>query len=70
MRTIPGNPTRTELPVDLKHLIAGKTPDVFLKADDILFIPTSGKKAATVRGVEAMLGMGSSIGSGLVLYRR
>jgi len=69
MRPVPGNATRTEIPVDLKHLIAGKSPDVFLKADDILFIPSSGKKAATVRGLEAALGMGSSIGTGLAVYR-
>jgi polysaccharide biosynthesis/export protein len=70
MRPVPGNAKRTEVPVDLKKLIAGKTPDVQLKADDILFIPTSAKKAAAVRGVETALGVGTSVSTGLIIYRR
>lgn len=56
-------------PVDLKKLIAGKGVDVPLKADDILVIPSSGRKAATIRGLEAMLGMGTQIGTGVAIYR-
>jgi len=69
MRPVPNSDMRTEIPVDLKKLIAGKGPDVSLRADDILFIPTSNKKAATVRGLETALGMGSSIGTGVAIYR-
>lgn len=65
MRPVPGTSDRTEIPVDLKKLMAGKATDVPLKADDILFIPTSGRKAATVRGIEAAL----QIGTGLAIYR-
>jgi len=61
--------TPTEVPVNLKQLIAGKGVDVPLKADDILVIPSSGRKAATVRGLEAMLGMGTQIGTGVAIYR-
>ena len=70
MRPAGNSAARTEIPIDLKKLIAGKGPDIPLKADDILFIPTSGKKAAAVRGLEAAIGMGSSIGSGVAIYRR
>ncbi len=70
MRPIPGTSNRTEVPVDLKKLIAGKGPDVPLKADDILFVPTSGRKAATVRGIETALGVGTSVSTGLIIYRR
>ena len=61
---------RQEILVDLNAMLAGKTNDVPLLANDILFVPTSGKKAATVRTVEALIGMGSSIGTGAVIYRR
>jgi len=69
IRAVPGAKTRAEIPVDLKQLIAGKGTDVPVRANDILFIPTSNKKAATVRGIEAALGMGTAIGTGLVIYR-
>jgi polysaccharide biosynthesis/export protein len=69
MRAVPNNGTRIEIPVDLKKLIAGKGADMPLKADDILFIPNSPGKAATVRGLETVLGMGSSIGTGVAIYR-
>ena len=69
MRVVPGSPKRAEIPVNLKLLLAGKIGDIPLQAEDILFVPNSLKKAATVRGIEAALGMGSSIGTGLAIYR-
>jgi polysaccharide biosynthesis/export protein len=69
MRAVPGSAQRTETPVDLKRLLAGKAADLPLRADDILFIPDSAKKAATVRGLEALLGMGAQIGTGVAIYR-
>lgn len=56
---------RTEIPVDLKKILAGKSPDVPLAANDILFVPTSAPKNAALRGVEAAI----SIGTGLAIYR-
>jgi len=61
---------REEIVVDLKAMLAGNKSDVPLQANDILFVPTSGKKAATVRTIETLVGMGSSMGSGAVVYRR
>ena len=61
---------REEIVVDLKAMLAGNKSDVPLQANDILFVPTSGKKAATVRTIETLVGMGSSMGSGAVIYRR
>ncbi len=69
MRPVPTSKVPTEIPVDLKKLMAGKGEDIALKADDILFIPNSAKKAATVRALEAMLGMGTGIGTGIAIYR-
>jgi polysaccharide export outer membrane protein len=56
---------RQEIPVNLKEVLAGKSGDVALRANDILFIPTSGPKTALGRGVEAAI----SIGTGIAIYR-
>jgi polysaccharide export outer membrane protein len=55
MRTVPGSDTRTEIPVDLSKILANKINDLPLKANDILFIPTSAAKAAGVRTLEALI---------------
>ena len=65
MRLVPGSPKRAEIPINLKLLLAGKIGDIPLQAEDILFVPTSLKKAATVRGIESAL----QIGTGLAIYR-
>ncbi len=48
-----GNPV--EVPVQLKQMFAGKTPDVDLVAEDILFVPTSAGKNAAFRSMEAVM---------------
>jgi polysaccharide export outer membrane protein len=50
---------REEILVDLKSMLAGKKSDIPLLANDILFVPTSGKKAATIRAVEALIQAGT-----------
>ena len=49
-------------------MLDGKLPDVQLKAGDILYVPLSGRKAATARGLEAALGMSTAVGSAII-YR-
>ncbi len=66
MRPIPGSTDRQEIPINLSALLQGKGEDVRLKADDILFVPTSVPKNAAIRGMEAAL----QIGTGLAIYRR
>ena len=61
MRVSPGGTARTEIPVDVKKIFDGKGNDVALGADDILFIPASGKKAAAFRGLETALGMSGTL---------
>lgn len=58
--------TRNEIIVDVKKILAGKSNDVPLQADDILFIPTSTPKRAAIRAMESAL----QIGTGLAVYRR
>lgn len=59
MRMVPGSSERAEIPVDLKKLLDGKGSDLPLQADDILFIPTSTAKNATVRTIEALIQAGT-----------
>jgi polysaccharide export outer membrane protein len=44
LRVMPGSPTRVEVAVNLKTMLAGKTNDVALKPEDILFVPNSLRK--------------------------
>ena len=55
LRQVPGTTTRTEIPVNLKLLLAGKNSDVALRSNDILFVPTSLAKVASYRTVEAVV---------------
>ena len=45
---------RQELPLPLKKIIAGKSPDFALQANDIIFVPSSARKAAA-RRIDAIL---------------
>jgi polysaccharide export outer membrane protein len=56
MRAIPGSNARDEIPIDLKKILAGKSSDVPLRADDILFVPTSGAKSAGFRTLDILAG--------------
>lgn len=56
MRPIPGKEDRQEIPIDIKKILAGKIPDVPLKADDILFVPVSVGKAAGYRTIDVAAG--------------
>jgi polysaccharide export outer membrane protein len=56
---------RTEIPVELGKILNGKSPDVRLAANDILYINDSTSKAALRRSVDAIV----STTSGLLIYR-
>jgi len=70
LRPKAGGTDREEILVDVKAMLTGKGKDVPLMANDVLFVPISGRKAGTVRALETALGMGSSIGTGVAIYRR
>ncbi len=46
---------RKQIPVNLKAILGGKSPDPVLQAEDILFIPDSGGKRAFNRGIESIV---------------
>jgi polysaccharide export outer membrane protein len=56
---------RVEIPVDVGRILHGKEPDMVLAANDILYVPRSGAKAAMKRGLEAAVGTLS----GVIVYR-
>jgi polysaccharide export outer membrane protein len=56
---------RTETPVDVKRILAGKAGDVPLDGGDILFVPGSLSKKAGLRTVEAVI----QTASGIAIWR-
>lgn len=56
---------RTEVPINLTRIMAGKAPDVVLQPADILVVPNSAAKSATIRSIEAAI----QIGTGLAIWR-
>ncbi len=57
---------KTEVPVDLKRIFSGKDPDIFLKPNDILFVPDSKVKTVTKVAIDKLL----QIGTGILIWRR
>lgn len=55
---------RQEITINLKPILTGSAPDVPLRANDILFIPTSETKLASMRAIEAAI----SVGSGFAVF--
>ncbi|HXW54723.1 MAG TPA: polysaccharide biosynthesis/export family protein [Candidatus Cybelea sp.] len=56
---------RSEIPVDLGKVLAGKIPDVPLRAADIVFVPNSNSKSAFFKGTETAV----ATASGVVIFR-
>ena len=66
LRAGPNASQRSETPVNLKEVLAGKGPDVSLKPYDILFVPNSTGKSVGLRTLDAAV----RIGTGIAIYRR
>jgi polysaccharide export outer membrane protein len=54
-----GNGKRIEIPVNLRTVMAGKSGDLPLQAEDILLVPSSTSKVVVARIAEAALQMGT-----------
>ena len=59
---------RKEIPIELKKIMDRKSPDVALLSGDILYIPSSNGARATLKTLEASLGIGTALGSALIYY--
>ena len=58
--------SQEDIPVDVSAILAGKSKDVLLKANDVLFIPNNVAKSVGKRTVEAMV----QAATGMVIYGR
>lgn len=56
---------RTEIPIDLSRILEGHAEDIALRANDILFVPTSGAKSVGIRVLETAVQMAT----GVAIYR-
>jgi polysaccharide biosynthesis/export protein len=65
LRLNPGADQRTEIPVDLQSILQGKTGDVPLQGNDILFVPDNKGRKAALRILEAAI----QTGTGIAIYR-
>ncbi len=54
-----------EIAVNLKNILAGRSPDLPMQVNDILFVPESGGKRALHRGAEAII----QAATGVAIYR-
>ena len=52
---------REEIPVDLKKIFEGKASDFDLRAQDILFVPSSATRRASIRAIEAAIQIGTGV---------
>jgi polysaccharide export outer membrane protein len=57
---------RMQIPVNLKTILAGKTADLTLQTEDILFVPDSTSKKAMQRGIESAV----QVATGLAILDR
>lgn len=60
-----GHTDRTEISVNVKRVLTGQAEDIHLLPEDILFIPGSTAKRASLRAIEAAIQMGT----GIVIWR-
>jgi polysaccharide export outer membrane protein len=60
LRSSNGTSARTEIPVDVNKILAGKASDVPMVANDILFIPNNAAKSASGRAAEALIQLGTA----------
>jgi polysaccharide biosynthesis/export protein len=61
LRSVAGSSKREQVPVDIARIMNGKGEDVELLAGDILFIPGSAAKKASLRALEAAIQTGTAI---------
>jgi polysaccharide biosynthesis/export protein len=66
LRKTEGGAAKTEVVAKLRDLLAGTRPDIPLLPNDILLIPKSAAKNATLRAIET----GIQLGTGVLIWRR
>jgi polysaccharide export outer membrane protein len=67
-RRDPATNKRNEIPVDLDQIMARKSPDVEIYADDILYVPENKSRKMTMNALERLAGFGSTTASGVLIW--
>lgn len=65
LRSATANSPKKEVAIDLGKILAGKSSDLPLKANDILFVPNNIAKSIALRSAEAAIQMGT----GMAIYK-
>ena len=58
-----GSGGRNEIPIDLKNIMARRSPDVALMSNDILYIPDATGARAGLKALETSIGLGATFGA-------
>lgn len=66
LRETPDQGERKEIPVDLAGIMSGKRSDVYLQANDVLFVPNNAARSIGMRTAEVAL----QLGTGILIYHR
>jgi polysaccharide export outer membrane protein len=61
LRSVPGSSQPTEIAVNLKRIMAGKSPDIPLQPNDILFVPNSAARTYAYKAID-ILGLAAAYG--------
>jgi len=67
---IDGSGRKIEIPIEVKKILARKSPDVPLYANDMLYIPNSVGMRASAKALEIALGTGLGVAYLLLIYAR
>ena len=62
--------TVQEVPVELDKIMRRQSPDMTLRAGDILYIPENKKRRTTMGIVDRVTSFGVSTASGVLIWRR
>jgi polysaccharide export outer membrane protein len=67
-RTEESGGSRNEIPIELKKIMDRKSPDVALMAGDIFYVPNATGTKASLKALEASLGIGTALGTAFIYY--
>lgn len=59
---------KKEIPIELKRILDRKATDMALRAGDILYIPNATGAKASLKALEASIGIGSALGAAFIYY--
>jgi polysaccharide export outer membrane protein len=63
-----GSSTKNEIPIELKKILGGKSPDTQLTAGDILYVPDNRGRRLGLAALERIVMFGSTAGAGLLVW--